>query len=58
MAAVSKTLGYTRKEFYFDDLIEYIGSLNKRSIFKKRPRKEDKAEMMFLAQTLLHFHPR
>ena len=58
MAAVSRTLGYMRKEFYFDDLIEYIGSLNKRSIFKKRPRKEDKAEMMFLAQTLLHFHPR
>lgn len=39
--------GIYTKEDYFDDLIGYIGSLNKWSIFKKRPRKEDKAEYLY-----------
>ena len=36
MAAVSRTLGYTRKEFYFDDLIEYIGSFEQKEYFLRK----------------------
>ena len=35
-------------KYYFDDLVGYIGSLNKRSIFKKRPKtNSDKAEYLY-----------
>lgn len=37
---------YTAEE-YFDDLIGYIGSLDKWSIFKKRPRKGHSAEYLY-----------
>ena len=37
---------YTAEE-YFDDLIGYIGSLDKWSIFKKRPRKGNSAEYLY-----------
>lgn len=42
-----KLLKVYTQEDCFDDLIGYIGSLNKWSIFKKRPRKEDNAEYLF-----------
>lgn len=39
---------YTKEKYYFDDLVGYIGSLNKWSIFKKRPKPHsDKAEYLY-----------
>lgn len=38
---------YAKDENYFDDLVGYIGSLNKWSIFKKRPKSRNKAEYLY-----------
>lgn len=45
---------YTQEDC-FDDLIGYIGSLNKWSILKK-PRKEDNAEYLFFNHSEEEMH--
>ena len=51
-----KLLEVYTQEDCFDDLIGYIGSLNKWSIFKKRPRKEDNAEYLFFNHSEEEMH--
>ena len=38
---------YLKEADYFDDLIGYIGSFNKWSIFKRRPQDEEVGEYIF-----------
>lgn len=49
---------YAREECYFDDLVGYIGSLNKWSIFKKRPKRENKAEYLYFNHSEEEMHLR
>lgn len=46
---------YTAEE-YFDDLIGYIGSLDKWSIFKKRPQKGHNAEYLYFNHSKKEIH--
>lgn len=46
---------YTEEE-YFDDLIGYIGSLNKWSIFKKRPKQGKVAEYLYFNHSEEEMH--
>lgn len=39
---------YSKEDDYFDDLIGYIGSFNKWSIFKRRPQDGEVGEYIFL----------
>lgn len=47
---------YSKEDDYFDDLIGYIGSFNKWSIFKRRPQDGEVGEYIFFSHSEEEIH--